>query len=201
MSKIRSGRSIRSAVWGFAFLGLGLAGYASAGCAPSLSPGERNAPQTYSARNSVGLMQVGYWDDEDDNAAVVGLWKFKFVSKGSKGIPDGALIDAGYVTWHNDGTELMNSGRVPKTGSFCMGAWKQTGYRTFKLNHYALSWDDSGSAFVGPTNIREQITVDHSGKSYSGTFTLVQYSVDETTVLATVKGVVTASRITGGLKI
>ena len=29
MSKIRSGRSIRSAVWGFAFLGLGLAGYAA----------------------------------------------------------------------------------------------------------------------------------------------------------------------------
>jgi hypothetical protein len=196
MSKIRSGRSIRSAVWGFAILGLGLAGYASAGCAPSLSPGERNAPQSRSAGSRAGLMQINFRQDDDDDAVVVGLWKFKFVSKGSTGIPDGALIDAGYVTWHDDGTELMNSGRVPKTGSFCMGAWRQTGWHAFKLNHYALSWDDSGTAFVGPTNIREQITVDRSGDHYSGTFTLVQYAVDETTVLATVKGTVTASRIT-----
>jgi hypothetical protein len=144
----------------------------------------------------VGLIQVNFRHDDDDDAAVVGLWKFKFVSKGSQGIPDGAQIDAGYVTWHEDGTELMNSGRVPKTGSFCMGAWRQTGYHTFKLNHYALSWDDSGTAFVGPTNIREQVTVDRSGDHYSGTFTLVQYAVDETTVLAVVKGTVTATRIT-----
>ncbi|MEJ1961434.1 MAG: hypothetical protein WDO56_07780 [Gammaproteobacteria bacterium] len=120
----------------------------------------------------------------------------KFLAKGNKDIPDGTPLDAGYGVPAADGTELMNSGRMPKTGSFCMGAWKQTGFHTFKLNHYALSWDDSGSSFVGPTNIREQITVDRSGKTYSGVFTLTQYATDEKTVLALVKGTVTATRIT-----
>ncbi len=197
MSKIRSGRKLRGAVWGFALLGLGLAGYASAGCAPGSSSQQRSSPQGHSAGNSPGLVQVGFFQGfpDDEDAAVVGLWKFKFVSKGSQGIPDGAEIDAGYVTWHSDGTELMNSGRAPKTGSFCMGAWRQTGSRSFKLNHYALSWDDTGTAFVGPANIREQVTVDRSGDHYTGTFTLTQYSTDETTILAQVKGVVTATRI------
>lgn len=204
MNKIESGRKVKqwSVVWGFALLGLGLSGYASAGCSPvtSSAPGPRDAsPQRPAAGLSAGLMQVGLWQvgyQDDDDAVVVGLWKFKFVSKGSKGIPDGAEIDAGYVTWHADGTELMNSGRAPKTGSFCMGAWRQTGWRTFKLNHYALSWDEMGASLIGPANIREQITVDRSGESYSGTFTLTQYSVDESTVLAQVKGIVTATRVT-----
>ena len=203
MNKIESRRKVKQwgVVWGFALLGLGLSGYASAGCSPvaSPSPGQRDAtPQQRTTGSSAGLMQVGLWRagyQDDDDAVVVGLWKFKFVSKGSTGIPDGAEIDAGYVTWHADGTELMNSGRAPKTGSFCMGAWRQTGWHTFKLNHYALSWDEMGASLIGPTNIREQITVDRSGKSYSGTFTLTQYSVDETTVLAQVKGIVTATRI------
>ena len=198
MNKNVSGRKVtqRSALWGFVLLGLGLAGYASAGCSPVTSPSPSQSPP----RNSSGLMPVGLWQagyqDDDDSAAVVGLWKFKFVSKGSKGIPDGAEIDAGYVTWHADGTELMNSGRAPKTGSFCMGAWRQTGNRSFRLNHYALSWDEMGTSLIGPTNIREQITVDRNGRSYSGTFTLTQYSIDETTVLAQVKGIVTATRVT-----
>ena len=202
MNKIESGRKVKSGViWGFALLGLGLAGYASAGCSPvtSPSPGQPGAPQGHAPRAGTGLMQVGLWQTgfhEEDDDAIVGLWKFRFVSKGSTGIPDGAEIDAGYVTWHADGTELMNSGRAPKTGSFCMGAWRQTGSRSFKLNHYALSWDEMGASFVGPANIREQVTVDRTGRSYSGTFALTQYSIDETTVLAQVKGVVTATRVT-----
>jgi len=28
-------------------------------------------------------------------------------------------------------------------GDVCMGAWKQTGRSTFKLNHLALAWDNS----------------------------------------------------------
>ena len=203
MNKVGSSRKVTpwSAVWGFALLGLGLAGYASAGCSPVTSPqtpGQR-APEERAAGNSTGLMQIGLWQTgyrDDDDDAIVGLWKFKFVAKGSKGIPDGAEIDAGYVTWHSDGTELMNSGRAPKTGSFCMGAWRQTGSHSFKLNHYALSWDEMGASFVGPANIREQVTVDRSGRTYSGTFTLTQYSIDETTVLAQVKGIVTATRVT-----
>ena len=84
-----------------------------------------------------------------DSAAIVGFWKVQFK------LSDGTVFDDGYVTWHSDGTELMNSGRPPMTGNFCMGAWKQTGRSTYKLNHYALSWDPTGTTLIGPANLRE----------------------------------------------
>jgi hypothetical protein len=156
---------------------------------------------------STAFMQVS---DHDDNASIVGLWKFAFVAKGNPsppGPPDGTPIDAGYVTWHADGTELTNSGRSPATGSFCMGVWKRVGDSKYKLNHFALSWDfdanapvtgpgTGGADFVGPTNIREVVSVDPSGNSYKGSFTIIQYATDGTTVLGEVKGKVTATRIT-----
>jgi hypothetical protein len=142
-----------------------------------------------------GLIRTDY---SEERAVIVGLWKFAFTAKGNGagGPPDGAPIDAGYVTWHADGTELTNSGREPKTGSFCMGVWKQMGPSTFGLNHFALSWDSTGTVFIGPTNIRETVTVDHTGNHYTGTFSIVQYATDEKTVLGGVVGVVSATRIT-----
>ena len=136
------------------------------------------------------------WDSSSHSAAIVGLWRVSFLAKGNQGIPDGAPIDEGYVTWHGDGTELMNSGRPPMTGSFCMGVWKQVGPATYKLNHVALSWDPTGTVFVGPASIRETVTVDRSGNHYSGTFTLIQYSLDETTELAHITGIIRATRVT-----
>jgi hypothetical protein len=196
-------------------LGLSWAGQASAGCSVPARTADQAAQPFFSlrsdsdpvyqgrARLTAGLMKVGYTVDDDDDwawgprpTAIVGLWKVSLVSKGSKGIPDGAVIDAGYVTWHADGTELMNSGRPPITGSFCMGVWKQVGKSTFKLNHIALAWDPTGTAFVGPARIREIVTVDHDRDSYAGTFTLDQYSTDEKTLLAHVQGTVSAKRVT-----
>jgi len=142
-------------------------------------------------------------DNDSDIADIVGLWKFEFTATS----PFVGPFDAGYVTWHSDGTELMNSGRAPTTGSFCMGVWKQIGHSTYKLNHFAMAWafdanapvtgpGTGGAIFVGPTNIREQVTLDSSGNSYEGNFTLVQYEPDGITVLATITGTVTATRIT-----
>jgi hypothetical protein len=131
---------------------------------------------------------------QEDSASIVGLWKFSFVAEGNAEIPDGAVIDSGYVTWHADGTELMNSGRAPMTGSFCMGVWKKVG-RTYKLNHFALSWDPSGTSLVGPANIRERLRVDPDNNSYSGTFTLDQYDTSGN-VLVHIQGNVTGERIT-----
>jgi hypothetical protein len=70
------------------------------------------------------------------------------------------------------------------------------GPSTFGLNHFALSWDSTGTVFIGPTNIRETVTVDHTGNHYTGTFSIVQYATDEKTVLGGVVGVVSATRIT-----
>ncbi len=141
------------------------------------------------------------WDDHDELNAdglphIVGLWRFKFISEGSKGIPDGTVVDAGYTTWHSDGTELMNSGRLPSTGDFCMGVWKALGSGTYKLNHYALAFDPTGTTLVGPANIRETVVLDRARDEYTGRFTLDQYSIDNQTILAHVQGIVTASRIT-----
>lgn len=152
--------------------------------------------------------------DGDHDLSIVGLWKFTFVSKGNStnpfpfNPPDGATLDAGYVQWHSDGTEIMNSGRDPATGSFCLGVWKSVGGSTYKLNHFALSWDATGQScspsqqpgatgcFLGPTNIREVVTVNRSGDGYEGTFTLDQYDPSGTQVLFELKGTVSANRIT-----
>ena len=128
------------------------------------------------------------WDDDSDHAGIVGLWKVKFVS-------NGATIDEGYATWHSDGTEIMNSGRPPITGSFCMGVWKKTGPSSYKLNHFALSWDPTGKTLIGPTNIREEVVLGSNENSYSGTFTIDQYDTDGH-LLAHISGLVSAQRIT-----
>lgn len=178
---------------------------ASAGCAPVEFGADLVAWQPGSL--AYGLRPLAYietdgqqssndWGFSPPQPAVVGFWQVTFLSKGTPGIPDGAQIDAGYVTWHSDGTELMNSGRAPMTGSFCMGAWKQIGPSTFKLNHVAMSWDASGTVFVGPANIREVITVNRARDRYVGTFTLDQYASDGETVLAHITGTVSATRIT-----
>jgi hypothetical protein len=130
------------------------------------------------------------------NAAIVGLWKVSFVAKGNPaGPPDGTVLDNAYAAWHSDGTEIMNSGRPPQSQSFCMGVWKQVGPSTFRLNHYALSWSPDGSTFVGPANVREEVTVDRSGSRYQGTFSIVQYDATEANVLARVVGTITGTRV------
>lgn len=160
-----------------------------------------NVPAVYRDSAAAGsLIRIGYagddWEWAPPHAAIVGLWRFSFVSEGSKGIPDGTAVDAGYQTWHSDGTELMNSGRAPITGDFCMGVWKQIGPNKFSLNHYALAFDPTGTALVGPANIRETVVLDRDHDSFSGTFTLDQYSTDNKTVLAHVQGKISAERIT-----
>jgi hypothetical protein len=169
---------------------------ARAGCAEP-SDGIRPGAPAYRLQQA-GNRPVSLVFDRDgdfDDAAIVGLWQVTFVSKGTAGIPDSTVIDAGYATWHSDGTELMNSSRPPITSNFCMGVWKQVGRSTFRLNHVALSWDPSGVNFVGPANIKEQVTVDQTGNRYRGTFTIDQFDAVGNT-LAHVVGEVTGRRIT-----
>jgi hypothetical protein len=133
--------------------------------------------------------------EDDNDAAIVGMWKVQFVSEGTNGIPDGTMIDSAYAQWHSDGTEIMNSGRPPITSSFCLGVWKKTGESTYKLNHFALSWDPSGTIFVGPANIRENVTLNAQGNSFSGTFTIDQFDTNGNT-LAHIVGKINAQRVT-----
>jgi hypothetical protein len=74
-----------------------------------------------------------------------------------------------------------------------MGVWKKTGQSSYKLNHFALSWDPTGKTLIGPANIREEVVLDGHENSYSGTFD--QYDT-EGHLLAHISGLVTAQRIT-----
>ena len=199
-------------------LGLGVlaalfAAEANAGCSSPPSKAVRSLWQQPLGEGQARLIPTAFGEEFNgpfDNASIVGLWKFSFTAKGNTGAnapPDGAPIDAGYVTWHSDGTELMNSGRAPTTGSFCMGVWQQVGAATYKLNHFALAWEFDantppsapgvgGADFVGPGNIREVVTVARGGMSYQGTFSLVQYASDNKTILADIVGTVQATRVT-----
>ena len=127
---------------------------------------------------------------------ITGLYRFTVTAKGDQGIPDGTVLDHGFTTWHADGTELMNSGRAPMTQSFCMGVWMRTGPRTYRLNHWAMSWDPTGKTYIGPTNIRENVRLDRDESGFSGTFTLVQYAQDGRTRLGGATGIVEATRVT-----
>ena len=196
---------------------------ARADCGSYLSPGRK--PMSIPTQRlllkpvayRLAALAVAARDDDHDrdrDASIVGLWKFTFTAKGNSGNPfpfnppDGALLDAGFVQWHSDGTEIMNSGRDPASGSFCLGVWKSTGPSSYKLNHFALSWDATGKSctlpqqpdatgcFEGPTNIREEVTVDHSGNHYDGTVTIDQYDPTEMHLLFELKGTVSGDRIT-----
>jgi hypothetical protein len=131
---------------------------------------------------------------EDSDDRIVGFWKVKFLSEGNPGIPDGTVIDNGFVQWHGDGTEIMNSSRPPATGNFCLGVWQKSGSSSYELNHFALSFDPTGN-LVGPAQIREHVTLNHKANQYEGTFTIDQYDVSGNP-RAHVAGKVTATRIT-----
>jgi hypothetical protein len=170
--------------------------YTSTGRRPMSAPTQRLLPKPVAYR--LTTLAVAARDDDPDrhrDAAIVGMWKVQFVSEGTTGIPDGTVIDSAYAQWHSDGTEIMNSGRPPITSSFCLGVWKRTGESTYKLNHFALSWDPTGTVFVGPANIREDVTLDDQGNSFSGTFTIDQFDTNGNT-LAHIVGKITAQRVT-----
>jgi len=112
--------------------------------------------------------------------SIVGMWNVQFVSQGNTAhnpsIPDGALIDFGYNQIHSDGTEILNSGgHSPASGNFCLGVWGQTGFLTFEVNHFPLSYNATTGALANLINLREQLTLSPSGDSYNGTFTIDVY--------------------------
>lgn len=215
------------------FTGLILAtGQAMAGCGMGQMGAAGAKPMIYRSGGGGGLVRTAFLEPYV-SSAITGLWRFTFTAKGDVGtgapanalpLPDGAPVDAGFVVWHDDGTELMNSGRAPSSGSFCMGVWKQVGRRTYRLNHWALSWipdyqpgvthswsqlpggiDEALHAF-GPANIQETITLGTGNSSYQGVFRLTQYVNDGTKtpindvtgapVAFVIVGTVNATRVT-----
>jgi hypothetical protein len=136
----------------------------------------------------------------ESSASIVGMWKIQFISEGNASgnpaIPDGAVVDFGYTQLHNDGTEMLNSGaHTPASENFCMGVWGQTGFLTYELNHFALSYNALSGVLVNYVNIREQLTLSPSGDSFTGTFTIDIYDPNQNHA-GHIAGNVTATRVT-----
>jgi hypothetical protein len=180
-------RTAATVTFAISMLAIGLVAKAGAQCGP-LNPSDTESSPGPGQFLKTSLLDIGQTD------RIVGFWKAKFVSEGTTGIPDGTVIDSPFVQWHSDGTEIMNSTRVPATGSFCLGVWQSTKPSSYTLNHFALSYTPAGD-FVGPGQIRENITLSKNGNQYSGTFTIAQYD-PEGNLLEELKGNVTAFRIT-----
>jgi hypothetical protein len=172
--------------------------YAHAGCG-QYRPASFNVSWQHQF-GSAYFLRTAFNDDDNDAAkaepTIVGTWKEHWISEGSDGIPDGTEIDAGYAQWHSDGTEINVSGlRAPMTGDVCLGEWMKTGARTYRLNHFGISYDSTGLNLVGPARIQQWLTLDQKGMTTSGRFTIDQYD-ESGNLLAHIQGKVIGTRVT-----
>jgi hypothetical protein len=183
-------------------LGTAFAQLANAGCADfqtyKKAVGWQTPASFFGGLSFIRASDDGDWWHRDD---IVGMWRFTMSVAGPNGQP--VVVDDGYTQWHEDGTEIMNSGaHAPSTSNFCLGVWAQTGPGSYKLNHFPLAWDSSGTAPQGPIHIVANVKLkDHD--HFSGPFTLDVYSWDGNEIvnasgppLAHVTGTLSATRVT-----
>jgi hypothetical protein len=159
------------------------------------SPGE---PRLMPASFVPGFATIGDAEDEP----IVGMWHVTFTAEGNAGgPPDNTPIDNALVVWHSDNTEIMNSGRPPQDGDFCMGVWEKVGKSRYRLNHFAWGGNDTANApsgignAAGPTRFTEEVVVSADGNHYGGWFTLDAYDTSGT-VTTHIIGVIAGTRIT-----
>jgi hypothetical protein len=138
----------------------------------------------------------------DTEEPIVGMWHVMFTAEGnSEGPPNGTPIDNAIIVWHGDGTEIMNSGRPPQDGDFCMGIWKKVARNKYRVNHFAWGGNDTTNAPTGignptgPTRIVEALTVSADGNSLNGRFSLRGTDPAGRTT-AFIIGTITGTRIT-----
>ena len=98
------------------------------------------------------------------NPSIVGLWHIRFL------VGDQTIQEA-FQIWNTGGTEAHNPNVDPRTGSICLGAWKEAAPRTFKLTHRVWSYDASGN-FLGTINLNETLVLGDRGNTHNGSFTL-----------------------------
>jgi hypothetical protein len=147
-------------------------------------------------------LNLGWEEEPLRRAPIVGLWAFKYISKGNLetlGIPDGTILDGGNTLWYAEGNENTVSGvRAPATGNVCLGVWERTGEWTYVLNHIGLSWNTATNVPAGPAFIKQYVTLGKDLNSYTGTVTIRQLDPDGKTLStpAPIYGTITATRVT-----
>ena len=170
------------------FLGLAAVSYTSSASA-ACGDDTLSHPASWQGEQSGGHASDLFHRAGYESHSIVGMWSFRMTSGGQ-------TADFGYQQWHSDGTELMNSGgRAPASQNFCMGVWRQTAPSHYHLNHLALSYDPSTGTLNARVNIKEDVALDPTGSSYSGSFTIDVYDPSGTTAVAHQSGQVTAQRV------
>lgn len=168
--------SLKSTALGLAaFSALAIAAPAWAGCgdAPAKSPAMFEKGKAGDAQ----LIRIANNNSQGEGPSIAGLWNVTFFLGNTS-----TVFDYGYAAWHSDGTEIMNSAtRAPSTENFCLGAWIQTGPLSYKLVHYALSYDPAMVTKANPAGladkivITEYVTLNGRGNAFSGTYNMVVY--------------------------
>ncbi|MGC1387523.1 MAG: hypothetical protein WA807_05895 [Steroidobacteraceae bacterium] len=181
---------IRTTLAGFAVFGAIFAGAAQAGCLDAKavaapvsrhlgdSSGLQFVPAVYHpGADGPGFVQTSF----EEGPAIVGTWEFEWRAKDDVQFTDGTLIDFGTIQWHEDGTEItISGGRTPAVGDVCMGSWRQVGFSKFRLTHVAMGYGPPpgpATGYGGLAVLDMTVTVDPSGDSYHGYFTLTQYAL------------------------
>jgi hypothetical protein len=183
-------KMLRAAL-GFVLMGALLTAVAAAQCG---APRAKLHKQAWRVGDPTALLTQA----ADTEEPIVGMWHVTFTAEGNnEGPPDGTPIDDAMIVWHGDGTEIMNSGRPPQDGNFCMGIWKKVGPNQYKVNHFAWAGNDTTNAGnpAGPTRLIEAVTVSADGNSLLGRFSLRATDTTGKTT-AFILGTITGTRVT-----
>jgi len=108
-------------------------------------------------------------NNEDQDWPIVGLWQIKFNIM-VPGVPDPITIQEAFQIWNTGGTEVHNPNVDSRTGSVCLGAWRED-RGTFKLTHRVWSYSPDG-VWLGTINLAESVRVTNRGRNQTGTFSL-----------------------------
>lgn len=169
-------------------LGAAFAGNVWAGCTPGSRAGLVLPLQSRALAASISAAGS---NPDQGNASIIGLWDVQFFSQG-------ALFDEGYDQFHSDGTEIMNDIPNPAFGNVCLGIFVQSGPREYSLHHVYWNFDTSGT-IAGRGVWDSTLTLDKSGSSYTGTWTMKNFDLGGNLItsgpLAPVSGTLQATRI------
>jgi hypothetical protein len=134
---------------------------------PGLPLGASPTDMPFAATSSPQLLKI----DKDEYSDIVGLWFTVFET------PLG-LWNKGFQQYHAGKTELSVDSSVPPVlGNVCIGVWKATGPRTFKLRHVTWNWNPDGSP-AGTFLLLTTVRLAPNGRSYTGTFESDSFDTD-----------------------
>jgi hypothetical protein len=125
----------------------------------------------------------------EDTPTITGLWDLQFIA-------DGQVVDEGFDQYHSDGTEILNDTPPPSAGNVCLGVWAKTGGLTLKLKHPSWIYDPTNTFPIGTATILERVTLDSSGNTFTGTFTVQLKDLAGNSLGPDLTGQLQATRIT-----